>query len=110
MMTFAEQVSWMSLGREREGLTYIGATVLPVGWASALGFLQHHRRLAARSPLSGGDGLLGACEIRRDSVPDLWSLHGRKEFLKGSTMRVLDTLSLGFWLLRQEKAPHLCGA
>ena len=45
--------------------------------------LQHaHRRLALRSPLQGGAGLLGRCEIRRDTVfPDLadedrlWSLY-----------------------------------
>ena len=33
MMTFAEKVSWRSLGVEREGDTYIGAAVLPMGWA-----------------------------------------------------------------------------
>ena len=54
-----------------------------MGWASAVGVLQHaHRRLALRSPLSGGAGLLGRCEIRRDTIfPDLededalWSLY-----------------------------------
>eukprot|EP00438_Fugacium_kawagutii_P033332 Skav210467 [mRNA] locus=scaffold1443:165052:167511:- [translate_table: standard] len=45
--------------------------------------MQHaHRRLALRSPLQGGAGLLGDCEIRRDALfPDqevkdsLWSLY-----------------------------------
>ena len=54
-----------------------------MGWASAVGVLQHaHRNLALRNPLSGGAGLLGRCEIRRDSLfPDLevedrlWSLY-----------------------------------
>eukprot|EP00438_Fugacium_kawagutii_P031803 Skav203274 [mRNA] locus=scaffold324:47756:49783:+ [translate_table: standard] len=54
-----------------------------MGWASAVGVLQHaHRRLALRPPLSGGAGLLGRCEIRRNAVfPDLadgdglWSLY-----------------------------------
>ena len=67
----AGKVVRMSAGDlvEREGETYIGAAVLPMRWASAVGVLQHaHRRLALRSPLQGGGGLLGKCEIRRDSV------------------------------------------
>ena len=83
LMCFSGKVSWKSLGYEREGQVYVGATVLPMGWASAVGVLQHaHRRLALRSPLVGGAGLLGSCEIRRDSLfPDLevegqlWSLY-----------------------------------
>ena len=83
MMTFAEKVQWRSLGFDREGETYFGAAVLPMGWASAVGVLQHaRRRLALRSPLQGGGGLLGQCEIRRDSVfpnleeeDKLWSLY-----------------------------------
>jgi len=67
---------------EREGDVYVGAKVLPMGWSSAVGVLQHaHRRLALRSPLTGA-GLLGHCEIRRDAIfPDLekedalWSLY-----------------------------------
>ena len=52
-----------------------------MGWASAVGVLQHaHWRLALlRSPLTGS---LGRCEIRRDTLfPDLeeeealWSLY-----------------------------------
>ena len=83
MMCFGEKVPWTSLGISRPGSVYLGARVLPMGWASAVGVLQHaHRRLALRSPLSGGAGLLGACEIRRDAeFPDLelersmWSLY-----------------------------------
>ena len=83
LMCFSGKVSWKSLGYEREGQVHVGATVLPMGWASAVGVLQHaHRRLALRSPLAGGAGLLGSCEIRRDSLfPDLevegqlWSLY-----------------------------------
>ena len=47
---------------ERDGDAYIEATVLPMGWSSAVGV---HRRLALRSPFSGGGGLLGKCEIRQ---------------------------------------------
>eukprot|EP00438_Fugacium_kawagutii_P005653 Skav226155 [mRNA] locus=scaffold3275:8981:13610:+ [translate_table: standard] len=174
MMTFGPQVPWRVLGVQREGSVHIGARVLPMGWASAVGVLQHaHRRLALRSPLAGGAGLLGQCEIRRDSVfPDLevedslWSLYlddtnlvevmdkrlaeelkdqppeeqirlrkayahwgipvslgkagvraekaeklgavidGESGILQGSTKRALDSISLGCWLLRQERVPR----
>ena len=83
MMTFLQKVSWKALGFDRAGEVLVGATVLPMGWSSAVGVLQHaHRRLALRSPLAGGAGLLDSCEIWRDSVfPDLevedkvWSLY-----------------------------------
>ena len=85
LMCFSGKVSWRALGYDRDGQVYVGATVLPMGWASAVGVLQHaHRNLALRSPLTGGAGLLGRCEIRRDSIfPDLeveseeklWSLY-----------------------------------
>eukprot|EP00435_Cladocopium_sp_Y103_P034012 s218_g8.t1 len=82
LMCFEKAVPWRCLGIEKAGEVHIGAKVLPMGWASAVGVLQHaHRRLALRSPLAGA-GLLGKCEIRRDSVfPDmseeeaLWSLY-----------------------------------
>eukprot|EP00438_Fugacium_kawagutii_P027179 Skav234838 [mRNA] locus=scaffold1428:135350:140785:- [translate_table: standard] len=83
LMVFRQKVPWRCLGVEKEGETWVGAKVLPMGWASAVGILQHaHRRLALRSPVAGGAGLLGRCEIRRDSIfPDLetedalWSLY-----------------------------------
>jgi len=172
-MTFATKVPWKILGIEKEGAVHIGAKVLPMGWASAVGVLQHaHRRLALRSPLAG-PGLLGKCEIRRDAVfPDLekegslWSLYlddanlmevmsrrvaaeleglpseeqqrlrrayqhwgipisldkavvrapsaeklgavidGEGGVLKTSTKRALESLSLGFWLMRQDEVPR----
>ena len=174
LMCFGEKVPWTVLGVDKPGMVYLGARVLPMGWASAVGVLQHaHRRLALRSPLAGGGGLLGNCEIRRDSeFPDLetdkalWSLYlddttlmevleqrvaselagkaspeqerlrrayqhwgipvskekglvraekaeklgavidGEKGLLKGSTRRALESLSLGFWLLRQDEMPR----
>ena len=83
MMCFSTQVPWEALGISRPGSVWIGARVLPMGWSSAVGVLQHaHRRLALRSPLNNGAGLLGKCEIRRDALfPDmeeedaLWSLY-----------------------------------
>ena len=83
LMCFGEKVPWTALGISRPGTVYLGARVLPMGWSSAVGVLQHaHRRLALRSPLAGGAGLLAPCEIRRDAeFPDLeletnlWSLY-----------------------------------
>lgn len=81
MMCSGEKVPWTSLGISRPGSVYLGARVLPMGCASAVGVLQHaHRRLALRSHLSGGAGLLGAFEIRRDAEfldleRSMWSLY-----------------------------------
>ncbi len=84
LMSFQKLVSWKALGIEKEGRTRVGACVLPMGWASAVGVLQHaHRRLALASPLSGGAGLPREMEIRKDAVfPKLdveegaaWSLY-----------------------------------
>ena len=69
LMAFDMPVPWKDLGFSREGSTRIGACVLPMGWSSAVGLMQHaHRRLALRSPLSGGAGLLPGLEIRKDEV------------------------------------------
>ena len=68
LMTFQKMVKWADLGIDREGWTRLGSAVLPMGWSSAVGVMQHaHRRLALNSPLSGAH-LLGELEIRRDSV------------------------------------------
>ena len=69
LMAFNMPVKWHSLGIDRDGTTMIGACVLPMGWSSAVGLMQHaHRRLALRDPLCGGAGLLPGCEIRKDEV------------------------------------------
>lgn len=69
MMCFERPVTWKALGEEREGSTYIGAAVLPMGWNSAVGVLQHaHRNLALRPVEKGGAGLFGKLEIRKDAV------------------------------------------
>eukprot|EP00435_Cladocopium_sp_Y103_P065934 s1385_g28.t1 len=174
LMCFRGAVRWSVLGIDKPGEVHVGAAVLPMGWASAVGVLQHaHRRLALRSPLRGGAGLIPALEVRRDAIfPDLglaeslWSLYlddtsllelmekkvaeslqdkpseeqlrlrkayehwgipvsegkalvrastgeklgavldGDKGLLKGATRRALETLSLGFWLMRQELVPR----
>ena len=67
LMTFQKKVLWKDLGVDREGWTRLGSAVLPMGWSSAVGVMQHaHRRLALTSPLRGAN-LLGDLEIRRDA-------------------------------------------
>ena len=84
LMAFNVPVKWKSLGIEKEGETYVGACVLPMGWSSAVGLMQHaHRRLALRGFPGGGAGLLPGLEIRRDEIfPEVecdggaaWSLY-----------------------------------
>ena len=70
------------LGLEGDKWTYLGAAALPMGWASAVGVMQHvHRELALR-PQGLGAGLDGDKEIRRDVIfPEmdesgpLWSIY-----------------------------------
>ena len=78
LMSFQKPTSWKALGFDKEGHTLVGACVLPMGWASAVGVLQHaHRRLALASPLCGGAGLPKEMEIRKDAVfPDIGSDEG----------------------------------
>lgn len=62
---------------DRPGSTWIGACVLPMGWSSAVGVMQHaHRRLALRSPLQGGAGLLPELEVRKDAVFPVLEVEG----------------------------------
>ena len=69
LMCFEKKVKWKSLGEDRPGSTWIGACVLPMGWSSAVGVMQHaHRRLALRSPFQGGAGLLPEMEVRKDTT------------------------------------------
>ena len=71
-LAFERPVAWKDLGVDKEGSTFLGAAVLPMGFNSSVGIMQHiHRRLALWQPLSGG-GLSEALEIRKDSEwPDL---------------------------------------
>ncbi len=68
-MAFSKSVSWKALGVSREGKTRVDACVLPMGWSSAVGLMQHaHRRIALRARISGGASLIPGLEIRRDSI------------------------------------------
>ena len=77
LMCFEKKISWRSLGQDRPGSTWIGACVLPMGWSSAVGVMQHaHRRLALRSPFQGGAGLLPEMEVRKDTVFPVLEVEG----------------------------------
>lgn len=82
MMVFRERVKMSDLGLEGDKMVHLGAAALPMGWASAVGVMQHvHRELALR-PGKLGAGLDGDKEIRRDVIfPEmdeagpLWSIY-----------------------------------
>ena len=65
-LTFEKEISWRALGIDRDGSTFLAASVLRMGFSSSVGIMQHvHRRLALLDPDAGG-GLLAALEIRKD--------------------------------------------
>ena len=76
-LCFEKKVKWKSLGEDRPGSTWIGACVLPMGWSSAVGVMQHaHRRLALRSPFQGGAGLVPEMEVRKDTTFPVLEVEG----------------------------------
>ena len=65
-LAFEKEVKWRDLGVEREGATYLASAVLPMGFSSSVGIMQHiHRRLALWQPKEGG-GLPRHLELRKD--------------------------------------------
>ena len=81
-LAFERGVRWRSLGVDREGTTYMASAVLPMGFCSSVGIMQHiHRRLALWQSPEGG-GLPHELELRKDRAwPDLgeacpvWALY-----------------------------------
>ena len=71
-----------------EGMTYVGVTVLPMGWSSAVAVMQNaHRQLALRCEMNGGAGLKPLAEIRRDAIfPDLEEVPGWTIYLDDTTI------------------------
>ena len=66
LLTFEKPISWKALGVDRAGQTFLGSAVLPMGFSSSVGLMQHiHRRLALWDPKYGA-GLLRELEIRKD--------------------------------------------
>ena len=65
-LAFEREVSWRALGVDRNGSTRLGSAVLPMGFSSSVGIMQHiHRRLALWDPRAGA-GLMKGLEIRKD--------------------------------------------
>ena len=99
-LTFEKEISWRALGIDREGSTFLAASVLPMGFSSSVGIMQHvHRRLALLDPDAGG-GLLSALEIRKDrewpqlddQIP-LWRLYlDDSTFLRQVDRKLAETL------------------
>ena len=99
-LAFERPVSWRALGVDKEGDTFLGASVLPMGFNSSVGIMQHiHRRLALWNPLEGA-GLLDNLEIRKDREwPDLdqetpvWCLYlDDSTFLRRLEMQVMESV------------------
>ena len=62
-LAFEKEVSWKALGVDREGSTLLGSAVLPMGFSSSVGIMQHiHRRLALWDPRAGA-GLKSELEV-----------------------------------------------
>ena len=67
-LAFERSVSWRALGIEKDGATFLSAGVLPMGFSSSVGLMQHvHRRLALWGSPCGAE-LQRALEIRKDRV------------------------------------------
>ena len=95
-----ERPKTRALGVDKEGDTFLGASVLPMGFNSSVGIMQHiHRRLALWNPLEGA-GLLDNLEIRKDREwPDLdqetpvWCLYlDDSTFLRRLEMQVMESV------------------
>eukprot|EP00438_Fugacium_kawagutii_P028380 Skav207224 [mRNA] locus=scaffold1717:49410:52959:+ [translate_table: standard] len=99
-MAFERKVSWRVLGVDRDGDTHVSACVLPMGFASSVGLMQHvHRRLALWEPDAGG-GLPPEQELRKDrqwpSLGDetpVWCLYlDDSTFLRKMELKVAESL------------------
>eukprot|EP00435_Cladocopium_sp_Y103_P046554 s680_g13.t1 len=50
-LSFGRPISWRSLGVDKDGETHLASAVLPMGFSSSVGVMQHiHRRLALWDP------------------------------------------------------------
>ena len=67
-LAFERSVSWRALGIEKDGVTFLSAGVLPMGFSSSVGLMQHvHQRLALWGSPCGAK-LQRALDIRKDRV------------------------------------------
>lgn len=67
-LAFERSITWRALGIEKDGATFLSAAVLPMGFSSSVGLMQHvHRRLALWGSPCVAE-LRKALEIRKDRV------------------------------------------
>ena len=92
-MALGKSVPGRCVGRPEEEWSFVGLSVLPMGWHSSVGIMQAaHRRIALGSPLRGGAGLSRLAEISRTAVfPDLDEGAGWSIYLDDTT--ILEKLS-----------------
>eukprot|EP00438_Fugacium_kawagutii_P027760 Skav215993 [mRNA] locus=scaffold4693:119449:124700:+ [translate_table: standard] len=99
-LSFERPVAWRALGVDRDGDTYMAAVVLPMGFSSSVGLMQHvHRRLALWKPEAGG-GLRRELEIRKDrqwpkldDYTPVWALYlDDSTFIRKLELEVAETL------------------
>eukprot|EP00438_Fugacium_kawagutii_P016319 Skav222801 [mRNA] locus=scaffold1419:399983:408357:+ [translate_table: standard] len=72
-LVLRKPIPWDVLEPGKPGETYLGLSVLPMGWNSAVAVMQSaHRQLALRSEAMLGAGLMEKSEVRKDAeFPDI---------------------------------------
>ena len=87
-MVLEKSVRLRDLGHDSDEERYVGITVLPMGWSSAVGLMQAaHRQIALRARSLGGAGLSALSEISRDSdFPSLEDEPGWSIYLDDTTV------------------------
>ena len=87
-MVLEKSVRLRDLGHDSDEERYVGITVLPMGWSSAVGLMQAaHRQIALRARSLGGAGLSALSDISRDSdFPSLEDEPGWSIYLDDTTV------------------------
>jgi hypothetical protein len=92
-MGINKKIKWKALGQDRPGSTFLSIAVVPMGWSSAVGIIQHvHRRLMTHALYGPAVFNLNEEVNRQKELPPksrLWSL-----YIDDST--ILDILKKGF--------------
>eukprot|EP00438_Fugacium_kawagutii_P024621 Skav207650 [mRNA] locus=scaffold2758:77333:83766:+ [translate_table: standard] len=67
-LVLRKPIPWDLLEPGKAGETFLGLSVLPMGWNSAVAVMQNaHRQIALRSEASLGAGLMEKAEVRKDA-------------------------------------------
>ncbi len=98
-MGINKKIRWTALGQDRPGSTFLSISVVPMGWASAVGIIQHvHRRLMTHALYGPAVFRFDEEVNRQKELPQksrLWSL-----YIDDST--ILDILKKGFDELKRQ--------